>query len=175
MKKLGEYLIENNLCDESLLDSALEEQAELKSKGISKSLGSVLMDSHAVSLHELDKTLSKMHIDILSLSALFRDISKKSIERTVAKAEYKVLSENSVIFSQGKEADSFFVVISGKVKISRASSDGQERIIGYLSSGEGVGEVSLLTSEPHSATAVAVEATSLLALSKIDFDELCSL
>jgi DNA-binding NtrC family response regulator/polyferredoxin len=175
MKKLGEYLIENNVCDASLLDSALEEQAELKSKGISKSLGSVLMDSHAVSLHELDKTLSKMHIDILSLSALFRDISKKSIERTVAQAEYKVLSENSVIFSQGEEADSFFVVISGKVKISRASSDGQERIIGYLSSGEGFGEVSLLTSEPHSATAVAVEATSLLVLSKIDFDELCSL
>ena len=175
MKKLGEYLIENNLCDASLLDSALEEQAELKSKGISKSLGSVLMDSHAVSLHELDKTLSKMHIDILSMSALFRDISKKSIERTVAQAEYKVLSENSVIFSQGEEADSFFVVISGKVKISRASSDGQERIIGYLSSGEGFGEVSLLTSEPHSATAVAVEATSLLVLSKIDFDELCSL
>jgi len=175
MKKLGEYLIENNVCDASLLDSALEEQAELKSKGISKSLGSVLMDSHAVSLHELDKTLSKMHIDILSMSALFRDISKKSIERTVAQAEYKVLSENSVIFSQGEEADSFFVVISGKVKISRASSDGQERIIGYLSSGEGFGEVSLLTSEPHSATAVAVEATSLLVLSKIDFDELCSL
>ncbi len=175
MKKLGEYLIENNVCDASLLDSALEEQAELKSKGISKSLGSVLMDSHAVSLHELDKTLSKMHIDILSMSALFRDISKKSIERTVAQAEYKVLSENSVIFSQGEEADSFFVVISGKVKISRTSSDGQERIIGYLSSGEGFGEVSLLTSEPHSATAVAVEATSLLVLSKIDFDELCSL
>ncbi len=91
MKRLGEYLIENKICDESLLDSALEEQAELKSKGIFKPLGSVLTDSLAISLQELDKILSKMHIDILSMSALFRDISKKSIERIVSQAEYKVL------------------------------------------------------------------------------------
>jgi DNA-binding NtrC family response regulator/polyferredoxin len=175
MKRLGEYLIENKICDESLLDSALEEQAELKSKGIFKPLGSVLTDSLAISLQELDKILSKMHIDILSMSALFRDISKKSIERTVSQAEYKVLPESNPIFNQGEEADSFFIVISGKVKIKRTSSDGQERLIGYLTSGEGFGEVSLLTGEPHSASAFTVEATSLLVLSKNDFDDLCKL
>jgi DNA-binding NtrC family response regulator/polyferredoxin len=175
MKKLGEYLIENKICNESLLDSALEEQAELKSKGIFKPLGSVLTDSLAISLQELDKILSKMHIDILSMSALFRDISKKSIERTVSKAEYKVLPESNPIFNQGEEADSFFIVISGKVKINRTSSDGQESLIGYLTSGEGFGEVSLLTGEPHSASAFTVEATSLLVLSKTDFDDLCKL
>ena len=175
MKRLGEYLIENKICDESLLDSALEEQAELKSKGIFKPLGSVLTDSLAISLQELDKILSKMHIDILSMSALFRDISKKSIERTVSQAEYKVLPESNPIFNQGEEADSFFIVISGKVKINRTSSDGQESLIGYLTSGEGFGEVSLLTGEPHSASAFTVEATSLLVLSKNDFDDLCKL
>ena len=175
MKKIGQYLIENNICDESSLDSALKEQSELKKSGIFKPLGSVLTDSLSISLQDLDKMLSKMHIDILSMSALFRDISKESIEKTVSQAEYKVLPENSAIFTQGEEADSFFVVISGKVKIYRTSSEEQEKIIGHLTSGEGFGEVSLLTGEPHSASASAVEATSLLVLSKNDFDELCKL
>ena len=70
MKRLGEYLIENKICDESLLDSALDEQADLKSKGISKSLGSVLTDSHAVSHKDLDKIISMMHLNVLSSSAI---------------------------------------------------------------------------------------------------------
>ncbi len=175
MKKIGEYLIENKICDKSSLSNALKEQSDLKEKGISKPLGSILTESSSVSLKNLDKALAKMHIDILAQSALFRDISRESIESTVSQAEYKVVTENSVIFNQGEEADTFFVVISGKIKIYRTSTDDRESFIGYLSAGEGFGEVSLLTGEPHSASAVAVEATSLLVLSKKDFDELCSL
>ena len=96
MKRLGEYLIENEICDESLLDSALEEQAELKSKGIFKPLGSVLTDSLAISLQDLDEILSKMHIDILSMSALFQDISKESIEKTVSKSDS--ISKKAIAF-----------------------------------------------------------------------------
>jgi transcriptional regulator with AAA-type ATPase domain/ferredoxin len=175
MKKIGDYLLENNICNESSLEIALQEQAELKQNGIFKPLGSVLTDSQAISLQDLDTILSKMHIDILSMSALFSGISNESIERTVSQAEYKVLPKNSVIFSQEEEADSFFVVISGKVKIFRTSPENQESIIGHLTAGEGFGEVSLLTGEPHSASATTLEATSLLVLSKRDFDELCKL
>jgi DNA-binding NtrC family response regulator/NAD-dependent dihydropyrimidine dehydrogenase PreA subunit len=175
MKKIGEYLIENNICDESSLNNALEEQTKLKERGVFKPLGSVLTDSLIISLQDLNKILSKMHIDILSMSGLFRGISKKSIKTTVSQAEYKVVPENNVIFSQGEEADAFFIIISGKIKIYRTSSQDEENLIDYLNSGDGFGEVSLLTGEPHSASAVAVEATSLLVLSKEDFDKLCSL
>jgi hypothetical protein len=175
MKKLGDYLVENDVCDKSSLDNALQEQAELKSRGIFKPLGPLLTDSLTISLEDLDRILSKMHIDILSMAALFRDISKESIEEIVLHADYKVLPENSAIFKQGEEADSFFVVISGKVKIYRTSDEDEETIIGYFSSGEGFGEVSLLTGESHSASATTAEATSLMVLSKNNFDELCKL
>ncbi len=174
MKRLGEYLIENEICDESTVDSALREQSQLKKKGILKPLGTVLTDSLTISIQDKDTMLAKMHIDILSMSALFNGISKESIKKMVSLAEYKVYPEGSSIFIQGAEADSFFVVISGKVKIYRTTSEGLESIIGHLGSGEGFGEVSLLTGEPHSANATAVEVTSLLVLSKKNFNELCS-
>jgi DNA-binding NtrC family response regulator/NAD-dependent dihydropyrimidine dehydrogenase PreA subunit len=172
MKKIGNYLLENNICDESSLESALKKQSQLKKRGTFKPLGSVLTDSLAISLQNLDKILFKMHVDILSMSALFRDISKESIEKTLSRAGYKVLPENSVIFKQGEEADSFFVVISGKVKIFRTSSEGQESLIGHLTSGEGFGEVSLMTGEPHSASVTTVEATSLLVFTKKEVNNL---
>lgn len=68
MKKIGDYLLENNICDESSLESALKKQSQLKKRGTFKPLGSVLTDSLAISLQDLDKILSKMHIDILSMS-----------------------------------------------------------------------------------------------------------
>ena len=118
MKKIGDYLLENDICDESSLSSALKEQLNLKEKGVSKPLGSILTESSSVSLKNLDKALAKMHIDILAQSALFRDISRESIENTVSQAEYKVVPENSIIFNQGEDADAFFMVISGKIKVS---------------------------------------------------------
>ncbi|MEN8231775.1 MAG: sigma 54-interacting transcriptional regulator [Thermodesulfobacteriota bacterium] len=172
MKKIGDYLLENNICDESSLESALEEQLNLKEKGVSKPLGSILTDSASISLKDLDKALSKMHIDILSMSALFQNISKESIKKTLSQAEYKVLPGNSDIFNQGEKSDSFFVVISGKVKIYRTSSEGQDILMGHLTSGEGFGEVSVLTGEPHSASVTTVEATSLLVFTKKEVNNL---
>jgi transcriptional regulator with GAF, ATPase, and Fis domain/polyferredoxin len=172
MKKIGEYLIENNICDESLLDSALQEQAELKSRGIFKPLGSVLLDSHAVSHKDLDKAISLMHLNILSSSALFQSISREALKKALSRAQSSDFPEDRVIFKQGDESESFFIVISGTVKIFRTSADNQESIIAYLKDGEGFGEVSLLTGEPHSATAITVKPTNLLVFSKKEINRL---
>jgi transcriptional regulator with AAA-type ATPase domain/NAD-dependent dihydropyrimidine dehydrogenase PreA subunit len=172
MKKLGEYLIENNICDEALLDNALQEQAELKNKGIFKPLGSVLMDSHHVPQDDIEKAISLMHLNILSSSVFFQSISRETLLKTLSGAQFRIMPEDSVIFSQGENPESFFIVISGNVKIFKTSSDRQESIIAYLGKGEGFGEVSLLTDEPHSASAKTLTATSLLVFAKKDFHNL---
>ncbi len=172
MKRLGEYLVENNICDETSLESALKEQAELKSRGISKSLGSVLTDSHAVSSKDLDKVISLMHLNILSSSALFESTSRDVLKKTLSLAKVEEHTEGSVIFAQSETPEHFFIVISGTVKISRTSPEGQENTVAYLKEGEGFGEVSLLTGEPHSASAKTVKETSLLVFTKKDFNSL---
>jgi transcriptional regulator with AAA-type ATPase domain/polyferredoxin len=173
MKKLGEYLIENNICNESLLESALQEKVELKSQGIFKPLGAVLTDSHAVSQGDIDDVMSHMHLDILSSSALFQNIAIDILKNVLSLAQHKILPEDSVIFRQNEEPESFFIIISGTVKIYRTSADSQqENIIAYLKEGEGFGEVALLTGEPHSATACTINETSLLVFTKEEFDSL---
>ena len=167
MKKLGEYLIENDICDKALLDNALQEQAQLHNKGIFKPLGSLLMDSQGVSQQDIDKAISLMHLNVLSNSVFFQNISKETLLETLEGAQFRIVPEDSVIFSQGEEPESFFIVISGSVKIFKTSADGQESIVAYLKEGEGFGEVSLLTGEPHSASAKTTTSTSLLVFLKV--------
>ena len=175
MKKIGHYLIENNLCDESLLDSALKEQIVLKENAVFKPVGSVLADSGNISLQDLNTVLDRMHLDILSSSALFKDISSESIKKTVSYAEHKVFPEKTVIFRKDDQPDTFYIITSGEVHISISNSDGNENVLAVLKAGEGFGEIAMLTGEQHTTTATTAGTASLLIFSKEFFQKFCSL
>ena len=173
MKKLGDYLLENNSCDKTLLENALQEQAELKSQGVFKPLGAILNDAKSVTQKDLDDAISRMHLNILSLSVLFQDISIEVLKNALSQAQHKIYPADSIIFRQNEEPESYFLIISGAVKIFRTSLDTQqENIIAVLKEGEGFGEVALLTGEPHSASACTLKQSSLLVFPKKEFNSL---
>ena len=172
MKRLGEYLIENGICDAALLERALQEQAELQGQGIFKPLGSVLTDSFDIAQQEIDRAVSCMHLNILSSSVFFQNISEKTLLKTLSRAQFLILQEESAIFTQGEEPESFFILVSGNVRIFKTSPEGQESVVAHLKAGEGFGEVSLLTGEPHSASAKSLTSTSLLVFAKKEFHNL---
>ena len=175
MKRLGEYLIENNICDEPSLEVALIEQSELRSRGVFKPLGSILREAGNISLQDLDKELDRMHLDILSTSSLFKDISIESIKKTLSLVEHKVFPEKTVVFGEGDQPEFFLIVISGEVNVSIKSPDGNENIIAVLKAGDSFGEIALLSDERHTMTATTIGVTSLLILSKKLFHRLCTI
>ena len=174
MKKIGDYLIENRICDESSLKNALQEQLKLKEKNVFRPLGSILNESDLITAKDLDRALSQMHFDIVSASTLFKDIPNDLISETLSLAEFRVLPENSVIFNMGDQPDAFFIVISGKIKIFLPLDDGNENELAVLKAGDGFGEISLLAGEPHRTSARTVTSTSLLVLQKTHLDQLCA-
>ncbi|MBW2465928.1 MAG: sigma 54-interacting transcriptional regulator [Deltaproteobacteria bacterium] len=175
MKKIGQYFLDNNICDESSLESALKEQAALKEKGVFKPIGSLLAEAGNVSLQDLENILTRMNTDILSSASLLKDISNESIKKTVSFAEHKVFPEKTLVFREGDEPDSFFLITSGEIKITITGPDKSENVLAVLHAGEALGEIPLLTGEKHTTTATTVGSTSLLVLSKEFFQELCSL
>jgi CRP/FNR family cyclic AMP-dependent transcriptional regulator len=79
------------------------------------------------------------------------------------------LVRGHVVFSEGDTGDRLFVVVDGKVKISRASSDGRENLLAVLGPGEMFGELSLFDPGPRTATATTITETTLASL---DHDDL---
>jgi CRP/FNR family cyclic AMP-dependent transcriptional regulator len=69
-----------------------------------------------------------------------------------------------VLFREGEKGADMFVVRSGSVRIF-IKSGGKEKTLANLGPGEFVGEMSLLTGQPRSATAVVHEDAALLVVS----------
>jgi DNA-binding NtrC family response regulator/ferredoxin len=173
MKKIGKYLLKNKICDESSLKGALEQQSELKGKGVFKPVGSILTESMGVAVKDLNQALHQMHYDIISKSTFFKELSTDSIKQIVSLAEHVVFPEDTLIFKEGGQPDSYFIIISGKVKVFLNSSGEDQKVFDQLGPGDGFGEISILTGAPHRNSTKTLTPTSLLVLSKKHFDQLC--
>jgi CRP-like cAMP-binding protein len=70
------------------------------------------------------------------------------------------------------KAERFFIIVRGKIEISKRFADGDEFVLSVHSDGEFFGEMGLLDEGPRSATVRAVEATTLLEIPRTDFETL---
>jgi len=75
-----------------------------------------------------------------------------------------------VIFKEGEPGDTAYVITEGKVDIRIGMNTSAPRTLASCGKGEIVGELALVDGEPHLGTAVAVENTTVLAMSWADFD-----
>ena len=66
------------------------------------------------------------------------------------------LARDEVIFDVGDPSDCLFRVDEGYVGIFKTNDGGEDTLIGYVSPGEYMGEMSLLSEAPHSSKAVAL-------------------
>lgn len=74
--------------------------------------------------------------------------------------------KRDTIFSEGAPAEWFFIVTSGKVKITKLSQDGKEIILEVISPGDIFGGVAVLKNIPYPANAVAMEDAEVAKISR---------
>ena len=70
-------------------------------------------------------------------------------------------SAQEVLFNEGDKGSDMYVVRSGSVRVF-IKSGGKEKTLAILGPGEFVGEMSLLTGQPRTATAIVLEDAELL-------------
>jgi len=81
--------------------------------------------------------------------------------------EYK---KDQIIYKEGWPASNFYCIIVGRMVIYTSDSMGQRTELEYLHRGKYFGIISLLTGEPHSVSAQAVNDCLLLVIKKEDFE-----
>lgn len=82
------------------------------------------------------------------------------------------LNKGDVLFHQGDAASYFFVVRSGKIKMSNYSDDGREFVQGYFSEGQSFGEPPFFSGSVYPASAMAVERSEVWKTDRRNFLEL---
>jgi len=81
----------------------------------------------------------------------------------------KEFPRGTVLFREGEPGRDMFVVQSGKVAITRGGG-AREKVLAVLGQGEFLGEMSLLTNKPRSATATVAEDARLLVIDPRTFE-----
>jgi CRP-like cAMP-binding protein len=103
------------------------------------------------------------------LQGLPPDEHRKLIERA-ARRSY---AAGDVVYQEGDPADSFHVVLDGRLAVTMTSADGRELTTAIIEPDEVFGELSLVTVEGHRrATVRALEPTETLVIFRRDFDHL---
>jgi NTE family protein len=76
------------------------------------------------------------------------------------------------LMEQGQAGDSMYLSVSGRLRAYVRQDDGTQRVVREMSRAQVIGEMSLYTDEPRSATVVAIRDSVLVRLHEAHFDQL---
>jgi CRP-like cAMP-binding protein/Fe-S-cluster-containing hydrogenase component 2 len=102
---------------------------------------------------------------------IFSTLTSEFIDRLRERVELIRYAPGDVIFNQGDNADAFYLVRIGFVKITE-NYPGGELVLAYLSKGNYFGEIGLLGAGVRTATCSALDHTEVVRISAEDFSEM---
>jgi CRP-like cAMP-binding protein len=105
----------------------------------------------------------------LSDSLLFSGVDAAGLKLIEQAGQFVTADKGHFLFFQDDPADRFYVVLSGKVKISKTSSEGKEQILMMAGPSDSFGEAALFAEKIYPATAEAVENCELVAFTHDKF------
>jgi CRP/FNR family cyclic AMP-dependent transcriptional regulator len=103
---------------------------------------------------------------------LFAHVSARHLAHLAHLATTRTYREESVVVRQGDTSMSFYVILSGSVRLSHESEEGQAVPIAELGPGGFFGEMGLIDDQPRSVTVTAVAPTECALLAKWDFQNM---
>lgn len=106
----------------------------------------------------------KAQLESLKNVPLFSACSKKELEKVAKATDEITMTEGSMVVDQGEMGREAYIILNGEVTIKR-----NNRKIATLSSGDVVGELSLLDHGPRTASVVCATDCTLLVIDQRRF------
>jgi CRP/FNR family transcriptional regulator len=113
-------------------------------------------------------------MEIVSEIPLFSGLTDNHLDAVMQIAVNKFFDKGWLVFSEGDDADGFYIVISGRVKVFKVSPEGKEQIFHIYGPGNPFGEVPVFSGGKFPASAQTLVKSHLLYLPRPSFVGLIS-
>ena len=109
---------------------------------------------------------------VLGRTELFSSLNPQGLERVAALSHARTYARGTHIFHQGDAGDVFYVTAAGLVKVYISSEQGDEMVLATLCPPDSFGELAMIDGGPRTASARAMQETTLLTFSRANFLDL---
>lgn len=104
--------------------------------------------------------------------SLLAGLGEPALGRLLGEANWFGLPGGVVLDREGENDHALFLVVTGCLGVFVPNEAGERRLVAHVPAGETVGEMSLISGQPHSAQLVALRDTELLRVSPEAFNTL---
>jgi K+-sensing histidine kinase KdpD len=111
-------------------------------------------------------------IEVLRSSIAFRGLSENDLQSIASRLKEESHPAGAVLIEIDEKVDRVFLIVHGKVRISRFTSFGEETTLNMLGDGNIVGEFGVVDDRGSSARVTCAEPSLFYTFSKKDLDEL---
>lgn len=119
--------------------------------------------------------MAALYKEFVEKTHLFGGLESAQLDKVLTHSSVHKLKKEQALFSQGDEVKSFYLVLSGMMKLFRLSPDGQEKVIEVVNPGDTFAEALIFLESPHfpvsasalgEAQVIAFEASQFLRMLK---------
>jgi len=103
--------------------------------------------------------------------ALFSGVEPAELERIAGVVSERRFAKDAHIVQQDQPGDALFIIATGRVKVAIYGENNREVILNLLKRGDFFGEMSLFDEQPRSAHVIASEDTTVLILTRDQFED----
>ncbi len=108
-------------------------------------------------------------ISSLRAIPMFSGVSTEALESIASLLIERSFPKHKTIVEEGAPGDYMYIIVEGRVKVTKLSGDGREKILELLDVGDFFGEMSLFDEAPRSASVKGLSQVRILALARNDF------
>ncbi|GAC1312612.1 MAG: response regulator [Mucilaginibacter sp.] len=123
---------------------------------------------------ELLEHLYSKSLDQLDILASRKD-GLKELKKIIQERKARKFKKNQVIYYEGDKGNGLYVVLAGKIKSIKLAEDGRELMTGIYTVDDYLGIHAMLSNEPYTDTATALEDSSVCLIPKDQLDQLLHL
>lgn len=109
---------------------------------------------------------------LIERAPMFTDFSRQEINVLAGYLRAYEAKKGAIIFREGEKGQFMCVVLDGRVDVLKETPGNERKKMAVVRPGKSMGEMSLLDELPYSATAQASKDTTLLMLTKLNFEKM---